>query len=787
VRKRGERKRAELKLAAAQGFLLLLLLAAVFPGTFFQGEVICPGDILFQSLPWSLYAPEGWERPQNRLMSDVVTAFYPYYAVSLDAWRDGEWALWNPYEMTGIPLHANAQSTTLYPPRLLHAWFGLRWGTTLYILLKLWLCGMSAWLCARLMRLSAWGAAFLGVAWMLASYNLIWANWSLPDVSVWVPLVFAGSELTLRRRYWQGGLLLAFGGCMILLAGHPETAFAMSMGVGLYFLVRLLFNRARGGPVAKPMAACALAWGLALVMAAAQLLPFIEYLLHSSTFFDRPHEYRVTWLSMQSLTGLFVPRFFGTSADLNFWGDINSNLVSMFYPGMIVWAGVALAVPMALRNRLFRARAVALCTAAVLGLMLAYRAPVVDAVHRLPLFSSMLYVYNAVFACFAMPMIAALAFDAWIRRGQARHLLWTLVPAALAALLAWFFYGAHGRYLEKSGLAEYAQTQIWIALLLAGCAGLVLAVPAVFKRRRLALALGAVLLCADLLYANRGLNPTMPAEQVFPRTQLTDYLKELPQPTRIGAGEGNIASGLLAVYGIEEWLGYDGLYPARIMRFLRAMQDNIWNAMAPATGIEYFLHDPRFEPLFPLDSPHFERIASINGLEVHRYTKSLGRAWLTPEVEVVTDFDIMLAIMEDPAFDPSRTALLERPLAHAPPGAAGLRGEVEVESRTTTRALARGESDRESVLVFADAYYPGWKAFVNGQPSEMFPVYSIFRGVVVPAGEWEVEYVYRPLSFFGGLGLSAAGWLAFLGIAAWRTMKQSAKRGHAAPAESYRS
>jgi len=29
---------------------------------------------------------------------------------------------------------------------------------------------------------------------MLASYNLIWCNWSLPDVSAWLPVMFLGVE-----------------------------------------------------------------------------------------------------------------------------------------------------------------------------------------------------------------------------------------------------------------------------------------------------------------------------------------------------------------------------------------------------------------------------------------------------------------------------------------------------------------------------------------------------------------------------------------------------------------
>src|SRR5205823_3323642 len=60
------------------------------------------------------------------------------------------------------------------------------------------------------------------------------------------------------------------------------------------------------------------------------------------------------------------------------------------------------------------------------------------------------------------------------------------------------------------------------------------------------------------------------------------------------------------------------------------------------------------------------------------------------------------------------------------------------------------------VVVLKDSYFPGWQAWVDGQPSPVLRVDGLVRGVVVPtAGRHEVQVVYRPESFVRGIVLGA--------------------------------
>jgi hypothetical protein len=50
------------------------------------------------------------------------------------------------------------------------------------------------------------------------------------------------------------------------------------------------------------------------------------------------------------------------------------------------------------------------------------------------------------------------------------------------------------------------------------------------------------------------------------------------------------------------------------------------------------------------------------------------------------------------------------------------------------------ESDGESVLVLADLFHPFWRVSVDGQPGEIFPVFSVLRGVRLPPGRHTVSF-----------------------------------------------
>jgi uncharacterized membrane protein YfhO len=74
------------------------------------------------------------------------------------------------------------------------------------------------------------------------------------------------------------------------------------------------------------------------------------------------------------------------------------------------------------------------------------------------------------------------------------------------------------------------------------------------------------------------------------------------------------------------------------------------------------------------------------------------------------------------------------------------------------------DSGQEGWLVLADSWYSGWEAMIDGQEVPLLHADYNFKAVAVGAGTHQVQFVYRPLSFYLGMGISllAISFLLFI-------------------------
>jgi hypothetical protein len=745
------------------------LLVAAFPGVFLRGELISSADILFAVPPWDAAAPDGFDKPKNVLKLDPLVAFRPDYRLVKEQLAAGRWPTWNPLEYTGVPLLANAQSAVFYPPYLLRDWFDVDTAMTLFVLLKLWLCGATAYVCARLIGLGIGASRFLSAAWMIGSYNLIWASWPLPDTSAWAPVLLLGVELLLTGRLRRGFFCMALGATLILFAAHPESAFTLSLGVGLYMGLRLLWERRWGRTLWQPVGIAGAAWCLALAVFMVQFLPFAEYVLHSYTFGERSTAQSDLFSMRPSAAiGFWIARYHGTNAEGTFRDInlVNSNLVSGQYLGMAVWLGLSLGVAGLFRKSmvpLWRARLSGLVLASIPGILLAYQSPVIAIVNQLPIFDSTRPIYHACFAYFALPLASATGFDHWYSKPRKIRELWpsTVTLAVLTFFTAGIFWWDY-RYLKLGGYLDYVLFQVQIAAVFAIAALAVLTLSCVWRRPRILWAVLTITLIADHLYACRGLNHTMVREDVFPATDLTQFLNAQEVPCR---SDVSVVSGGLGNYGIEEWLGYDGIYPERILRYQNALKTAVWDVMEPIHGVRFYVHDPKRDFLQSLDRISkkgvLKYVATCDGLDIYENVGGMPRAFLTGALEVIPNVDALFERMIDPAYDPAQTAITEVPLTVELPSTPSRDvGEARIIEYRSDRVQVAINARRPAVLVLTDAYYPGWHATLEGEPLGLFPVYYAFRGALVPEGEHTVVYQYDPLSLRVGYWISVLALLA---------------------------
>lgn len=98
-------------------------------------------------------------------------------------------------------------------------------------------------------------------------------------------------------------------------------------------------------------------------------------------------------------------------------------------------------------------------------------------------------------------------------------------------------------------------------------------------------------------------------------------------------------------------------------------------------------------------------------------------------------------------------------------------GEARVSEFTPGHYRIHYRCSSASVLRVGNAWFPGWAAEVGGRPIEVFPVDHTLLGVVVPAGEADLDLDYHPRFFLLGLLISLATLLSCVGILVWRSLR----------------
>ena len=155
---------------------------------------------------------------------------------------------------------------------------------------------------------------------------------------------------------------------------------------------------------------------------------------------------------------------------------------------------------------------------------------------------------------------------------------------------------------------------------------------------------------------------------------------------------------------------------------------------------------------------------ATTGVQVYERAASLPRARWVPLAQPVADADTALAGLRTAGHDRRPITFIEAPPAQvaaisASAAATGSAAEVAVQWQqdSPTRIVLRVDAPAAGWLVLADAFYPGWEARVDGQPTPLYAADGLFRAVAVPPGPHEITFDFRPRSLWLGAALSAVG------------------------------
>jgi hypothetical protein len=186
---------------------------------------------------------------------------------------------------------------------------------------------------------------------------------------------------------------------------------------------------------------------------------------------------------------------------------------------------------------------------------------------------------------------------------------------------------------------------------------------------------------------------------------------------------------------------------------------------APPRGLRaraLTLVDSRTGDFQQLTPDPWRRVLSSD-IKLHENDNVLPRAFLVSTATFVPDTESGLALMREPAFDPSKAVVI----SHAGdlvalPSSPTSGGSATITVYEPERVEIQVEAASETYLLLTDAYYPGWVATVNGQHATIERADVMFRAVRVPAGASTVIFEYQPGWWPDVLIAGVAAWLAVL-------------------------
>ena len=353
------------------------------------------------------------------VLRDFSVFGYPIAHYHRECFWRGELPLWNPLNNCGLPFLAQWNTMTLYPGSLVYLLLPLPWSLGAFMLLHLWLGGFGAYAVARRWTGLTLAAAVAGVAYAfhgLVQQSLMWPN----NIAAFGLLPWV--VLTVESGVREGGrklVVAALVGAMQMLTGAPEVIMFTWLICGAFLAADCV--KRKGGNISQvPLTHYILRFtgtvSLVSLLAAAQLLPFLDLLRHSQR--DTGFDNSVWSLPAWGFANYLVPLFRCVLTSPGVPLHDGQNWTSSYYAGAGVLALALLAV---LRVSDRRSRLLSLLGAICLVLALGRSGLIYSMFERILPLGVMRYSVKFVIPLtFILPLLAAFAIKELFRDSEAR-------------------------------------------------------------------------------------------------------------------------------------------------------------------------------------------------------------------------------------------------------------------------------------------------------------------------------------------------------------------------------
>ncbi len=227
--------------------------------------------------------------------------------------------------------------------------------------------------------------------------------------------------------------------------------------------------------------------------------------------------------------------------------------------------------------------------------------------------------------------------------------------------------------------------------------------------------------------------------------------------------------------GVPSILGYQADVPRRALEYLNRSQGigpgnlelvplvSIYSPLLDLLNTRFLLLPPGTPPA----REPFRSVLSAPGGEILENQAAQPRVLVSGRAEVVFPPEKILDRLSRPGYQPGEEVFLEEEIpARFTEAGREQPGTARVIAREPNRVRVRAELSRPGILLLNDSFHPGWKAYLQDREIPVYRANYLMRAVLLETGTHEVEFLYRPFSFYLGAAVSLAtlfalsvGWL----------------------------
>ncbi|MBI5118165.1 YfhO family protein [Candidatus Poribacteria bacterium] len=701
----------------------------------------------------------------------IVIKDYPYLDAEGAAYVDApstmfasslyhQWRLplWNPHVAMGAPFLADLQSAHFYPlkiPLFIHP-TPFMWD--LFFVIRIVFGGIFTYCFCRMWNISRAGSLAASFIFMYCGNAVLYIHMNRLSAEVMLPFVLVFTERLARSVTLRNAVLLALVfGVMQLGGAGPQSAFALTLFATAYFLFRATTAASSRKGVGAALGYYALAGLVGLLISLPTIVPFIEFVRLS---FHTHHDTGLVSVPPTESILFFVPFFLGEHSFV------------ITYIGVIA-PTLALTALMAGRDRKL---IYFLWGFIVFYLARTFGVPGTNWIESLPLFKQTFFpkYFHPPFI-FSLAVCAAVGFD-FALMGQERRWsrLWALAPVSIFLVA---FYRTYRGPIGQMGKTSQVATQLGLSFLIIFVLALILAL---CRSERIQYRIRASLLC--LAVFGEMFFYTLPLD--YPRRanpfDQAPYIRFLGQDHasfRVFSLQGVLPPNYSMAFGLSDIGANNGIFISQYIELMRAAINPVSGYGIPANAGTPNIISPLLN-LFNVKylisrsylslPPSRFRLVYDNEVKIYENAECMPRAFVIYQWEEIKDGAETLRRMISGAFDMRESVFVEeQPLDGGKPNgktATTSTPAPEIVRYAANEVVIKASVTRNSLLVLTDSFYPGWKATVDGQRTRIIRADYLFRAVYLTPGEHTVRFVYRPMSFWLSLIISAVTAIGIVGL-----------------------